>query len=192
MLLNCGVMDREAWRGVVRVVTKSQTQLSDWIELTLTELLKSCCSVAQSCLTLCDPMDWQQARLPCPSPSPGVCSDSCLLSRWCHPNIQILSSTCSPALNLSQCQDVFQVVSSSHQVPKYWRFSYSTSPSNEYSRLISFKTDWFNLLAVQATLKSLFQHRSLKISILWCSAFFMSQLSYPYRTTTSFDPMNLH
>ena len=67
--------------------------------------------------------------------------------------------------------------------PKYWSFSFSISPSNEYLRLISFRIDWFDLLAVQGTLKSLFQCHSSKASILWQSAFFMVQLSYPYMTT---------
>ena len=67
--------------------------------------------------------------------------------------------------------------------PKYWIFSFSISPSNEYSGLISFRIDWFDLLSVQGTLKSLFQHHSSKASILQCSAFFMVQLSHPYITT---------
>ena len=67
--------------------------------------------------------------------------------------------------------------------PKYWRFSFSISLSNEYSGLISFRMDWLDLLAVQGTLKSLLQHHSLKASILQCSAFFMVQLSHPYMTT---------
>ena len=67
--------------------------------------------------------------------------------------------------------------------PKYWSFSFSISPSNEYSGLISFRIDWFDLLAVQGTLKSLLQYHSLKASILWCSAFFMVQLSHLYMTT---------
>ena len=67
--------------------------------------------------------------------------------------------------------------------PKYWSFSVSISPSNEYSGLISFRIDWFDLLAVQGTLKSLLQHHSSKASILWCSAFFMVQLSHLYMTT---------
>ena len=67
--------------------------------------------------------------------------------------------------------------------PKYWSFSFSISPSNEYSGLISFRIDWFDLLAVQGTLKSLLQHHSSKASILWCSAFFMVQLSHLYITT---------
>ena len=71
--------------------------------------------------------------------------------------------------------------------PKYWSFSFSTSPSNVYSGLIcfriSFRIDWFDLLAVQATLKSLLQHHNSETSVLWCSAFFMVQLSHPYITT---------
>ena len=67
--------------------------------------------------------------------------------------------------------------------PKYWSFSFSLSPSNEYSGLISFRMDWFDLLAIQGTLKSLLQHHSSKASILWCSAFFTVQLSHPYMTT---------
>ena len=67
--------------------------------------------------------------------------------------------------------------------PKYWSFSFSISPSNEYSRLISFRIDWFDLFAVQGTLKSLLQNHSLKASVLWCSTFFMVQLSHPHITT---------
>ena len=67
--------------------------------------------------------------------------------------------------------------------PEYWSFSFSISPSNEYSGLISFRMDWFDLLAVQGTLKSLVQHHSSKTSILCCSAFFMVQFSHPYMTT---------
>ena len=67
--------------------------------------------------------------------------------------------------------------------PKYWSFSFSISPSNEYSGLISFKIDWFDLFAVQGTLKSLLQHDNLKASVLWHSGFFMVQLSHPYMTT---------
>ena len=70
-----------------------------------------------------------------------------------------------------------------HQVAKYWSFSFSISPSKEYSGLISSRRDWFDLLAVQGTLKSLLQHHSSKASILRCSAFFMVQLSHPYVTT---------
>ena len=67
--------------------------------------------------------------------------------------------------------------------PKYWSFSFNMSPSSEYSELVSFKIDWFNLLTVQGTLKSLLQHHSSKASVLQCSALFMVQLSHPYMTT---------
>ena len=67
--------------------------------------------------------------------------------------------------------------------PKYWSFSFNISPSNGYSGLISFRMDWLDLLAVQGTLKSVLQHHSSKALILWCSAFFMVQLSHPYMTT---------
>ena len=77
----------------------------------------------------------------------------------------------------------FQWVISCIRWPKYWSFSFSISPSNEYSGLISFRIDWLDLLAVQGTLKSLFQHHRWKASILWHSAFFIVQLSDPYMTT---------
>ena len=67
--------------------------------------------------------------------------------------------------------------------PKYWSFSFSINPSSEYSGLISFRMDWFDLLAVQGTLKSLLQHHSSKASVLWCSVFFIVQLAHPYMTT---------
>ena len=67
--------------------------------------------------------------------------------------------------------------------PKYWSFNFNMGPSNEYSGLISFRIDWFDFLAIQGTLKSLLQHSSSKTSILWCSPFFMVQLSHPYMTT---------
>ena len=73
--------------------------------------------------------------------------------------------------------------------PKYWSFSFSISPSNEYSGLLSFRMDWFDLLAVQGTLKSLPQHHSSKASNLWCSAFFIVQLSHPYMTTGKTIPL---
>ena len=77
----------------------------------------------------------------------------------------------------------FPVVSSLHQWPKYWSFSFSISPSNEHLGLSSFRMDWLDLLAAQGTLKSLLQHHSSKASILWCSAFFTVHISYPYMTT---------
>ena len=121
----------------------------------------------------------QQARLPCPSPTYGACSNSCPLSRWCHLTI---SSSVIP-FNFSQHQGLFQWVSSSHQVAKVLELQFSISPSNEYSGLISFRIDWSDLLAVQGTLKSLLHHCSSKASILWWSAFFIVHLSHLYVTT---------
>ena len=88
-----------------------------------------------------------------------------------------------PVLNLSQHRGLFQSVSSSHQVTKYWSFSFSISPSNEYSDMICFRIDWFDLLAVQGTLKIFLQHHNSKASILQHPAFFMIQLSHSYMTT---------
>ena len=92
---------------------------------------------------------------------------------------------CRPLLLLpSIFPSIFSNKSAIHiRWPKYWSFSFSISPSNEYSGFISFGIDWFDLLAVQGTLKSLLQHHSSKASILWRSAFFIVQLSYPYMTT---------
>ena len=123
----------------------------------------------------------QHARLPCPSLSPKICSNSCPLSWWCRLAILIL---CWP-LFLPSTFPSIRVFSSELALPikwsQYWSFSFS--PSNEYSGLISFRIDWFDLLAVQGTLKSLLQHHSSKASILQCSAFFMALLSHPYMTT---------
>jgi len=94
---------------------------------------------------------------------------------------------CCPLLLLPSTFPSIRVFSSESVLrirwPKYWSFSFSISPSNEYSGLISFKIDWFDFLAVQGTLKILLQHHNLKASILWCSAFFMIQLSHLYTTT---------
>ena len=94
-----------------------------------------------------------------------------------------LSSPSPPVLNLSQHQGDYQWVSSSHRWPKYWSLSFSISPSSEYSGLISFRIDLFDLLSVQGTLKSLLQHHSSKVSILLCSFLFIVQLPHPYMTT---------
>ena len=125
----------------------------------------------------------QHTRLHCPSLPCRVCSNSCPLSWWCY-------LTISSSATLFSCRQCFPTSGffSNESVPyircpKYWSFSYSISPSSEYSGLITFTTDWFDLLAVQGTLKSLLQHHNLKASIIWHSAFFMLQLSYPYMTT---------
>ena len=128
------------------------------------------------------PHGLQHARLPCPSPTPEVAqthvhrvSDSI---QPFHP----LSSPSTPALNLSQHQRLFQWVNSLHQVAKVVEFSFSISPSSEYSGLISFRMYWLDV-AVQGTLKSLLRHHSWKASVLRRSAFFIVQLSWWYMTT---------
>ena len=94
------------------------------------------------------------------------------IESWCHPTSHPLLSPSRPAFNLSQHQGLFHWVSSLHQVAKVLEFQLQISPSNEYSRLTSLRRDWFYLLAVQGTLKSLLQHHSSKASILQRSAFF--------------------
>ena len=94
-----------------------------------------------------------------------------------------LSSHSLPAFNLAQHQSLSNESVLCIRWPKYWSFSFSISPSKEHSGLISFRMDWFDLLAVQGTLKSLLQHHSSKASVLRCSAFFIVQLSHPYMTT---------
>ena len=127
----------------------------------------------------------QQARPPCPSPTPGVHPNSCPLSRWCHPAISssvVPFSSCLPSI----CPSirVFSNESVLHiRWPKYCSFSFNTSPSTEHSGLFSFRMDWLDLLAVHGTLKRILQHHSLKASVLWCSAFFGVQLSHPYTFT---------
>ena len=104
---------------------------------------------------------------------------------WVSDAIQLfhpLSSPSSPTFNLSQLQGFSNESVLRFRWPKYWSFSFSISPCNEYSGLISFRMDWFDLLTVQGTLKGLLQQHSLKASILWGSAFFIVQLSHPYMT----------
>ena len=124
----------------------------------------------------------QHARPPCPSPTPGVYSNSCPLSRWCHPTI---SSSVVPFSSCLQSSiRVFSNKSFLHiRWPKYWSFSFSIIPSNEHSALISFRMDRLDLLAVQGTLKNLLQPHSSKASVLQCLAFIIIQLSHPYMTT---------
>ena len=128
------------------------------------------------------PHGLQHTRLSCHSLSARVCSNSCPLSQWCY-----LSHTLPPYLLLPSVFPSITVFSSESgfhiRLPKYWSFSFSISPSNEYSGLISFTIDWFNLPAVLEILKSLLHHHNLKASILQYSGFFMVQISYPYMTT---------
>ena len=140
-------------------------------------------SVAQLCPTL-QHHGLQQARPPCSSPTPGVYSNSCPLSQWCHPTTsssvipfssRLQSFPASGSFQMSQCFCI--------RWPKYWNFSCNISLSSEYSGLISFRMDWLDLLVVQGTLKSPLQHHSSKASILQHSTFFIVQLSRPYRTS---------
>ena len=130
------------------------------------------CSVVSDSL---QPHGLRHACLPCSSPSPRACSNSCPLSWWCHTTIL----SCHPDLLLPSIFPSIRVFSRDSALHirclKYWSSSFSVSPFNEYSRLISFRIDWLKLLAVQGTLKSLLQHHDSKASILWCSAFFMVQ-----------------
>ena len=140
------------------------------------------CSVAQSCPTLCNlvdcsmpgfPVDHELLELaqtyihgvsdaiqpshPLPSPSPPA--------------------SIFPSIRVFLNESVLRI-----RWPNYWSFSFSISPSNEYSGLISFRMEWLDLLALQGTLKSLLQHHSSKASVIWCSAFFIVQLSHPSMT----------
>ena len=122
-------------------------------------------TVQFSCSVMSDslrPHDLHHARPPCPSPTPGVHSNSRALSQWCHPAIS------SSVMPFSSCpQSLAASVFSNESTlrmrwPKYWSFSFSISPSKEHPGLISFRMDWLDLLAVQGTLKSLLQHHSSK------------------------------
>ena len=136
-----------------------------------------CCSVAVVSDSLW-PYELQHARLPCPSPSPRACSNSCPLSQWCHPTHLIL---CHPLLLLPSIFPSIRGFSNESALcirwPKYWSFICSISLFNEYSGLISFRMDWLDLLAVQGTLQRLLQHHSSKASVLRCLAFFSTTLS---------------
>ena len=134
------------------------------------------------CPTLCKPMD-------CSTPGFSITNSWSLLKLMsvesmmpsnhlilCHP--LFLLPSVFPSIRVFSIQSVLPI-----RWPKYWSFSFSISPSDEYSGLISFRIDWFDLLAVQGTLKSLLQRYSSKASILQCSAFFMVKLSHSYMTT---------
>ena len=136
------------------------------------------------CPALCNPMDCSTPGFPVLHYLPEFAQTHV---HWVGDVIQPshpLSSPSLPAFNLSQQQGLFQWVSSSRQVTRYWSFSFSISPSNEHPGLISFRMDWLDLLAVQGTLKSLLQHHSTKASTLQCSTCFTIQLSHSYTGKT--------
>ena len=140
-------------------------------------------SVAQSCPTLCDPMNRSTPGLPVHHQLPEFTqthvnrvSDAIQPS---HPlSSLLLLPPIPPSIRVFSNESTLRM-----RWPKYWSFSFSISPSNEHPGLSSFRMDWLDLLAFQGTLKSLLQHHSSKASILWCSAFFTVQLSHPYMTT---------
>ena len=130
------------------------------------------------------PPGLQRDRVSCPSPSPGACSklmsiESVMQSNHlmlCH--LLLVLPSIFPSIRIFSSESVLGI-----RWRKYWSFSFSISPSSEYSGLISFTMDWLDLLAVQGTLKSLLQHHNLKATIICHSAFLMVQLSHPYMTT---------
>ena len=117
------------------------------------------CSVVSDYLR---PHGLQHARLPCPSPTPGAYSNSCPSSRWCHRNRLIL---CHPLLLLPSVFPSIRVFSNESVLCIRWPKNWSFSPSNEYSGLISFKINWFKLLAVHGTLQNLLQHHNSEVSV---------------------------
>ena len=138
------------------------------------------------------PQGLQHTRLPCPSLFPRVCSNSCDIVSMMPPNHLIL---CHPLLLLPSIFPSIRVFSNESALcimwPKYWSFSFSISPSNEYSGLISFRMDWLDLLAVQGTPKSLLQHHNSKASVLQCSAFTSFTSIHDHWKSHRFDYMDL-
>ena len=137
--------------------------------------------ITKLCMTLCDPMDCSTLGFPLPH---HLLEFAQAYVHWiilCHP--LLLLPSIFPSSRVSSNELALCI-----RWPKYW--SFSIRPSSEYSGLISFRINWFDLLAVQGTLKNLLQHHTSKASVLWCSAFSMVQLSHPYTTTgksQSFD-----
>ena len=137
-------------------------------------------SVAQSCLTLCNPMNHSTPGLPVHHQLLKLMSTESVMPAnhliLCHP--LLLLPSVFPSIRVFSNELVLHI-----RLTKYWSFNFSNSSSNEYSGLISFSIDWLDLLGVQGTLKSLLQHHDSKAAILWCSASFMVQLLRPYMTT---------
>ena len=165
------VKDRKAWRAAVHGATKSWNDRADQIR-----------SVAQSCPTLCDPMD-------CSTPGRSITSSWSLLKLISIQSVMPSNHLilCHPLLILPSIFPSIRIFSNEAVLCIRWlnyqSFSFSIRLSSEYSGLISFRIDWLDLLAVQGTLKSLLQHHSSKASVLEGSAFFIVQLSHPYMTT---------
>ena len=146
-------------------------------------LSSCCCLVTQSCPSLCDPMDCSTPAFPAlqylldfAQTHVHQVRDAIQLS---HPLLSLLL----PALIFPSIRFFSNLSTLGIRWPEYWSFSFSISPYNEYSELIFLRIEWMDLLAVQGTLKHLLQHHISKASILWCSSFFMVQLSHLYMTT---------
>ena len=139
--------------------------------------------VTQSCPTLCDSMDCSAPGFRFHHQLPELAQTRVHQIGDAIPPSHPLSSPSPPAFSLPSIRVFSSESALCIRWPKDWSFSFTFSPSNEYSGLISFTTDWFDLLSVQGTLKSLLQYHSSKVSVLQPSAFFMVQLSHPYMTT---------
>ena len=151
------------WGTNIQTIEWLSHQLSLTSIFTLPLLLLVVVSFSHSVMShSSQPHGLQYARLPCPLPSPEVCLKSCLLSRWCYPAISpsvvplLLLPSIFPSIRVFPSESVLCI-----RWPKYWRFSFSISPSNKYSGLTSLRIDWFDLLAVQRTLKSFLQYHML-------------------------------
>ena len=170
-------MDRGAWWAILHGVAKSRTRLRDF---TMSHCLDSVSSVQLLSRVWLFATPWTTARQ----------ASLSITNSWSTP-MSVMPSNhlilCRPLLPLPPIFPGIRVFSNESALcirwPKYWSFSFNISPSNEHPGLISFRMDWLDLLVVQGTLKSLLQHHSSKASILWCSAFFIVQLSHRYMTT---------
>ena len=166
------------YRSLACTLTPLQSTLN-----TIAKVVVQSLSCVQLFVTPWTAEQTEHARLLCPPLSPAVYSylrpESVMLCNHlilCHPLPLLLSV--SPSIRVFSNESVLRV-----RWPKYWSFSFNISPSNDHSRLISFRMDWLDLLAIQGTLKSLLQQHSSKAPNFWCSAFLMVQLSHPYMTT---------
>jgi len=156
------------------------------------DFYKNCCSVTQSCLTLCDPKDWSTPGFPVFQHLPKLAQTPIKLVMPSNHFIiscpLLLRPSIFPSIRVFSSESVLHI-----RWPKYWSFSFSNSLSIEYSGLISFRMDWFDLLSFHGTLNSLLQYHSSKAPILQHSTFFIVQLSHPhdYWKNHSFDWMDL-
>ena len=164
------------YRSSRQKISKATDILNDTTEqqLELIDIIKIS-SVAQSCLTLCYPMDCSTQGFPVQHQLLEL-AQTHVRRVLCRP--LLFPPSIFPSIGVFANESVLRI-----RWPKYWSFSFSISPSNEYSGLISFRINWLDLLAVQGTLKSLLQHHSSKASVLWLSVFFTVQLSHSYMTT---------